>query len=102
MSSFKNDIIPEVESINWTVDTSVSWATSLVNDVLNYINDSIFELLALVAIWAFIYIGFNLIKADWDPEKLKKAFINLIHVIIWIFVVAISWIIVKMVMGISF
>ena len=102
MDNFKNSIIPEIESISGTVDTKAEDWTKLLNSILNFINESIFSLLAVIAIWAFIYIGFLLIKADWNPEELKKAFMSLIHVIIGIFIVGISWILVKMVSEINF
>jgi flagellar biogenesis protein FliO len=42
------------------------------------------------------------VKADGNPEEMKKAFMSLIHVIIGLFVISISWVVVKMVSGINF
>jgi len=102
MNDFKDSIIPEVESINWVVDIDTEWWTNILKSILDFVSDSIFSLLAVIAIWAFIYIGFMFVKADWNPEEMKKAFMSLVHVIIGLFVVAISWVAVKMVSGISF
>jgi type II secretory pathway component PulF len=102
MDNFENSIIPEVESITWTVSTDVSWWDKILVEILKFINESIFSLLAVIAIWAFIYIWFMLVKADWNPEDMKKAFMNLIYVIIWLFIVWVSWVLVKMVSGINF
>jgi len=102
MADFKNDIIPATESINWQVDTSVSWWLSLIDSFLAFIKDSIFWILALIAIWLFIYIGWKLIKANWNPEELKKAFLHLVHIIIGLFVVAAAFAIIKIVAGLNF
>lgn len=101
MSNFENDIIPKVESIA-EVTTSTEWWTDLLNSVLLFVKDSIFWILAVISIGAFIYIGFMLVKAQWNPEELKKAFMSLIHVIIGLFIVVIAWALVTMVSGISF
>lgn len=101
MSNFENKIIPNVESIA-KVTTSTGWWTDLLNSVLLFVKNSIFWILAVISIGAFIYIGFMLIKAQWNPEELKKAFMNFIHIIIWLFIVVIAWALVTMVSGISF
>ena len=103
MNDFKDSIIPAVVGIWWkVVDTDTEWWTEILKSILDYVSESIFSLLAVIAIWAFIYIGFMFVKADWNPEEMKKAFMSLVHVIIGLFVVAISWVVVKMVSGISF
>ena len=102
MGDFKNDIIPGWESITGQIDTNPNWGFDLINNFLIYIKDSIFGLLALITIGLFIYIGWKLVKADWNPEEMKKAFKNLVHIIIWLFIVAISFALVKMVSGLNF
>ena len=99
---FRNSIIPDVESIGWEVNTDVEWWATIVSEILKFAQDSIFSLLAVIAIWAFLYIGFMFVKADWNPEEMKKAFMSLIHVIIGLFVVWVSWVVVKMVSEINF
>ena len=102
MDDFKNDIIPEWESITGQIDTNAEWGFDLINTIFVYIKDSIFGLLALITIGLFIYIGWKLVKADWNPEEMKKAFKNLVHLIIWLFIVAASFAIVKIVAGLNF
>ena len=97
-----SDIIPEWESINGTIDTNVEWGFDLMNSIFLFVKDSIFWLLAVIAIGLFIYIGWKLVKADWNPEEMKKAFMNLVHIIIWLFVVAAAYAIVSIVSGLSF
>jgi hypothetical protein len=100
--NYSKDIIPHTESINWQIDTSIEWWTDWLNDILLFVKDSIFELLAVLSIWIFIYIGYMFIKADWNPEEMKKAFMSLINVVIGLFIVSISWALVKMVSWITF
>lgn len=101
-----NDILPT--SGDWTIGAVwvesttvdgkiVQWWTSQFDKILNFIKESIFWLLALIAIGMFLYVWFNLVKAEWNPEELKKAFMTLIHVIIWLFIVAASWAIITMI-----
>lgn len=102
MADFKNDIIPKVKSINGEVNTKAEKWFDLINNIFVYIKDSIFWLLALITIWLFIYIGWKLVKADWNPEEMKKAFMHLVHIIIGLFIVAASYAIVKIVSGLNF
>ena len=102
MDDFKNDIIPKWPSIAWEIDPNVEWGFDLINSIFVFVKDSIFSLLAVIAIGLFIYIGWKLVKADWNPEEMKKAFMNLVHIIIGLFIVAAAFAIVKIVSGLSF
>jgi len=102
MADFKDSIIPEWQSITGTIDTNAEWGIDIINSIFIYVKDSIFGLLAMITIWLFIYIGWKLIKADWNPEEMKKAFKNLIHIIVGLFIVAVSFALVKMVSGLNF
>lgn len=102
MDDFKNDIIPSWSSITGRIDTDVSWWLNLFNSIFVYIKDSIFGLLAIITIGLFIYIWWKLIKADGNPEEMKKAFKNLIYIIIGLFIVSLSFALVKMVSGLNF
>jgi len=99
-ADLQNDIIP-----TWKTITTIwqSWGEWLwvVSKVLNYVKESIFSLLWIIAIWMFIYTGFNLVKAQWNPEEMSKTWQTLIHVIVWLFIVAVSWALVAMVAGIQ-
>jgi len=95
------DILPTTGE--WTItDVKFESSTWLLDQILTFVKDSIFGILALVAIGMFLYVWFSLIKAQWNPEELKKAFMTLIHVIIWLFIIAISWAVIKMVSSITF
>jgi TRAP-type mannitol/chloroaromatic compound transport system permease small subunit len=102
MEDFSKSIIPEWESITGTINTNPEWGIDLINTIFVYVKDSIFGLLAVITIWLFIYIGWKLVKADWNPEEMKKAFMNLVHIIIGLFIIAVSFALVKMVSGLNF
>jgi len=95
------DILPTTGE--WTITTV--WfdkSTGLLDQILAFIKDSIFWILALIAIAMFLYVWFSLIKAQWNPEELKKAFMTLIHIIVGLFIIAISWAVITMVSSITF
>lgn len=102
MANFKDDIIPWWESIWGNIDTTANWGLNLIDSVLFFIKDSIFGLLALITIGLLIYIWWRFIKADWNPEEMKKAFMNFVHIMIGLFIVAASFAIVKIVSGFNF
>ncbi|MDQ7009789.1 MAG: hypothetical protein Q9M94_05850 [Candidatus Gracilibacteria bacterium] len=102
MADFKDSIIPNGKSITGPVDTNAGGGFDLINTIFIYVKDSIFGLLALITIGLFIYIGWKLVKADGNPEEMKKAFMHLVHIIIGLFIVAASFAIVKIVSGINF
>ena len=88
---------------SWSIgDVTFSETTNTLDLLLDFIKDSIFGILALVAIWMFLYVWFSLVKAQWNPDELKKAFMTLIHVIIGLFIVAVSWAVITMVSSITF
>ena len=69
--------------------------------VVEYVRSSIFWLLPLIAIAVFLYVGFKLIVARWNPEEFKKAWKTFIYAVIGIFVVSFAWVAVKLVSGID-
>jgi len=92
----QNDIIPAGKTITTIWQDWGEWVW-VVSEILNYIKESIFWLLSVIAIWMFIYTGFNLVKAQGNPEEMSKTWKTLIHVIVWLFIVAVSWALVRMV-----
>ncbi len=102
MEDFKNDIIPAWSSIAGEVDTNTEWWFDLMNMIFIFVKDSIFGLLALITVGLFIYIGWKLVKADWNPEELKKAFKHLVNIVIGLFIIAASFAIVRIVAGLNF
>lgn len=78
-----------------------TWADDILDNVLAYVRDSIFGLLALIAIGVFLYIGFKLITARWNPEEFKKALNTLIYAVIGLFVVSFAFAAVRLVAGLN-
>ena len=97
--SLQDQIIPTENTA--IVDNEVSlggWNIFL----LDYVKESIFWLLALIAIWVFIFIWARLVMAKWNPEEFKKAIMQLIYAIVWLAIVAISWAAVKLISSLNF
>jgi len=94
------DIIPLTDNENAIIDTEFDGTYTTF--ILKYIRDSIFDLLALIAIAVFIFIGARLVIARWNPEEFKKAIMQFIYAIVWLAIVAISWVAVKLVSSLDF
>ncbi|USN58045.1 MAG: hypothetical protein H6767_06965 [Candidatus Peribacteria bacterium] len=73
----------------------------MLDQVFAYARDSIFGLLSLVAIAAFIYIGFRLISARGNPEEFKKVMLHLIYAGIGLFVISFAYAAVRLIAGIN-
>lgn len=71
------------------------------DSVLDFIRDSIFALLAVLAIGMFLFIWGRLIMARGNAEEFKKALNSFIYAAIGIFVVAAAWWIVRLIAGIN-
>lgn len=90
---------------NWTgtiIDNAWGQWLSLLDWVLRYFKNSMFDLLALLVIAVFIYIWWKLVVARWKPDEFKKAMMNFIYVVVWIFIVSAAWAIVKVVTWLNF
>jgi len=74
---------------------------SMIDTLLNFVRDSVFWLLALVAIAMFLFVGAKLITARWDQEQFKKAMMMFLYTIIGIFIVAASWVAVQLIAGLN-
>ena len=96
----KNNIIP-VEDSNGAIKNT-EFFSETTPYYLDYIKDSIFSLLALIAIAVFIFIGAKLIMARWNPEEFKKVIMNFIYAVIWLAIVALSWGAVKLISSLDF
>jgi len=93
-NDLRESIMPKVNTIS-EIWSEKEWLW-VISQILNFIKESIFWLLSVISIWMFIYVGFNLVKAQWNPEEMSKAWKTLIHVIVWLFLVAVSWALVAM------
>ena len=99
VSELEKWILPTT-STNRVIDGD-TWAGDILDNVLAYVRDSIFGLLAMIAIWVFLYIGFKLIIARWNPEEFKKTLNTLIYAVIGIFIVSFAFAAVRLVAGLN-
>ena len=98
-ASLQDDIIPtETTAI---VDNTVNLDWNAIF-IVEYVKKSIFGLLALIAIWVFIFIWARLVMARWNPEEFKKALMQFIYAIVWLALVAIAWAAVKLISSLNF
>lgn len=90
------------KQINWKISwdvvkkkvTSVGWA-------LKWWKDIALGLVFIITVWAFVYLWIKMAAARWNPEEFKKAWMHLVYIIIWLFVIFISWQIVIIVSRLS-
>lgn len=97
-SELKESIIPN--SGRNTVSSTEQWA-GLLDYTLWFLRDSIFALMALLAIGMFLFIGGRLVVARWNPEEFKKALQSFIYAVVGIFFVAFAYAVVTLVAGIN-
>lgn len=94
----ESDIIPTTT----TALNSSEIGTDLLDSTLVWVRDSIFALMAVIAIGVFLFIGGKLVIARGNPEEFQKALMMFIYAAIGIFIVAFSWAAVRLVVGINF
>jgi hypothetical protein len=58
-------------------------------------------LLMLIALGVFLFIGIRLSVARWNPEEFKKAMMQFVYAVVWIFIVFVAWAAVKLVAGLN-
>jgi len=97
-ASIEDDIKPT----NWNNEAInvYDWKESVFS-LFTYIKDSIFWLLALIAIAVFLFIWARLVIARWNPEEFKKALMQFIYAIVWLFIVAFAWAAVKIISNLN-
>lgn len=86
-------LIEDITFMDW--EESVTW-------VLTYVKDTIFSLLALISIWVFLYVGFRLLMARWNPEEFKKSLQHFVYAIVGIALVSMAYVLVVFVSGLKF
>lgn len=94
-AELKNAIIPESASNVLSPDARAAEWVSFLDQIFKFVRDSIFDLLMLIAIGVFIFIGARLVIARGNPEEFKKALQSFIYAIVGIFVVAVAWVLVR-------
>lgn len=70
-------------------NTNIWWFIWIIVDLINWMNWFIW----IIIIIMIIYTGFLLITSAWDEEKLKKVKNIIIYIIIWIFILVMSYLI---------
>ena len=88
----KTGLIPAGSSDVVTSTATWEW---LLDAILEFIRDSLFSLLSLIAIGMFLFIWGRLLMARWNPEELSKALKSLVYAWVGLFVVAAAWAIVR-------
>jgi hypothetical protein len=104
-----NDLRWEIVDFNWNYDdTTIIWDwwtwdwLWLLDGVIKYFKDSVFGLLYIIVVGIFVYMWAKLVMARWKPDQFKKIWIQLMHIVIWIFIVTWAWAVVKIVSRLSF
>lgn len=96
------------DSLIWISDSNVTW--DYVEDdnwffqlslLLWWIKNWLTNIIILIAVWVFLFIGSRLAIARWNPEEFKKAMMQMVYAIVWIFIVSIAWALVALVAGIN-
>ncbi len=83
------------------VESSDNDGISALNSLFIWAKDSLTWLLILISIWVFLFVWVRLAFAKWNPEEFKKAMLQLVYAVIWIFVVSAAWAAVKLVSWIN-
>ena len=93
-----------VWDINWDIKTE--WNSEISSDWNNYytsisktVNKYLWIFMWTVSLIVVIYAGFLLMSSNWASEDLKKANKMLTWWVVWIFVSLLSYIIVKLLIG---
>ena len=95
----KQALIPDNDSA--ISATSASADQNLIDRILGFIRDGIFELLFIFALFIFLYIAMKLIIARGNPEEFKKALQSFIYAAVGLFIIAFAWALVRLVAGIN-
>ena len=77
--------------ISWNClqDAKISWFSSLVVTIINWVNSFIWIIMLVM----IIYAGSLVLLSAWDEEKLKKAKSIILYVIIWVTVLVFNYLI---------
>jgi hypothetical protein len=66
-----------------------------VDGILMFVRDTMFDLLLLIAVWVFLFLGWRLLIARWNPEEFKKALTGLVYAWLGLFIVAFAYALVR-------
>lgn len=96
-SSLKNDMLPN-SNTSWI---SSEW-TGALTEVLVFVKDFLFSILAIVSIAVFVYFWFKLVVARWNEEEFKKALMGFLYAIVWLAIIPLAWWAVKIISTLKF
>lgn len=78
-----------------------AWSSNIIN-LLTYVKDTLFFILGISVVGAFIYVWFLFISSRWNPEAFKKASTSAIYIIIGIALMSAAYGIVSLVVWLDF
>ncbi len=76
--------------------------TNDIDKIIVFFKDFIFALLWLILIAVFLYIWTRLIISRWNWEEFKKATMQLVYAIVWLFFVSAAYLFVRLISWIVF
>lgn len=90
-------------STSWWVVKIWWWSTtsSILSPLFVWLKTEVMMIVTILVIAAFIYIGIKMSTARWNPEEFKKAWLHLVYIIIWVFVIFMAWWAVKLVSNLT-
>ncbi len=97
-AALKDDIIPNSGRAVLTSPETGEW---LLDYILDFARDSLFALMAVIAVGMFLFIWGRLVVARGNPEEFKKALQSFIYAAVGIFLVAFAWALVKLIAGLQ-
>lgn len=85
----KHGLKEGIETTKWIIDDSVTdrSASAYIQDVVAFL----LWFIAIVAVILIIYAWFNILTWAWDEEKVKKAKMTIIYVVIGMIVIYLAW-----------
>ena len=75
--------------------------TNTIEGLLGFARNSLFEVLMVIGIAMALYFWARLAMARWNQEEFKKVAISFVYVGIGIFIVSVSWAVVRIISGIN-
>lgn len=83
--------ITDNKVLNWTDANSKDGWFTVLSKFTVWFKNTLTWLVQLIAVWALLFVWIRLAFARWNPEEFKKALVHMVYVIVWIFVIAVSW-----------
>ncbi len=90
-----NPIWVNIKNQLWVREAEWMW---ILEKIVEFARESIFNLLWVVVVWILLYIWFKLIIWRWTPDIFKKAIMWLIYLIIWIILIFSAWAMIKIIL----